>query len=623
MPLANGLYEFGPFCLNAGERVLLRDGRLVPLAPKALSTLLVLVKNRGHVVEKDLVIAEVWPDEVVEEGNLAQHIFILRKVLGETDEQVYIETIPRRGYRFVAAVNGFREGAAQATGNGSKGNTLNPETNGLLADLQSIAVLPFATLGAGMGDEYLGLGIADALITKLSKLKRVTVRPTSAVRNAVNADPVSAGKELQVATVLEGTIQKCEKDIRVTVQLVSVRDGATLWAEGFNEKFTNIFAIEDSISEQVARALAVKLTVEEQGQLAKHYTRNTRAYQAYLKGRYFFEKRSLESLLKSIKSFESAIRIDPNYALAYAGLADSYDALGAIDVLPAKESIPRAKEAAFKALSIEPNLAEGHAALGQAQLCDWDWQGAERSFQLAIALNPNYVIARHFYSIYLRNIGRFEESLAEGRKAEELDPTSAGRKASLAGTLYCARRYDDAIGELREALELDSNNAAAHYFLARIYMQKEMYSEAIAECELTISIIGERLELTAHLGHIYALSGRRAEAEKVLAELERLSIKDHVPSYFKALIQLGLGEKQQAFRLLEDAYREHDLNLLFVSVDPMLDKLRGHARFARLLQRMGLMPQRRGIASGLNGENRLEKMLSPERGESEGGRKLW
>ena len=257
----DGLYQFGPFCLDAGERVLLRDGRVVPLPAKALSTLLALVVSSGHLVEKDVLMEEVWPGEFVEEGNLARHIFMLRRALGETTENPkYIETIPRRGYRFIADVREGPDEAPPADKSASAPIILQKHTNHRLANIQSMAVLPFETLGAKTQDEYLGLGIADALITKLSNLKRVIVRPTSSVRNAMKDDAVSAGRALKVATVLEGTIQKWDEYIRVTVQLVSTRDGATLWAERFDEKFTNIFAIEDSISEQVATALAVKLT---------------------------------------------------------------------------------------------------------------------------------------------------------------------------------------------------------------------------------------------------------------------------------------------------------------------------------------------------------------------------
>ena len=254
---AEHIYQFGSFYLNPAEQQLLYNGEPIRLTPKVFDLLLVLIQNKGCLVTKERLLKEVWPDAFVEEANLSVSIARLRKALDEgVAERQYIETVPKRGYRFVPPVSESHEVAA---GNSRARNTLSTNTNGFLADMQSIAVLPFATLGAGMADEYLGLGIADALITKLSNLKCLTVRPTSAVRNALKVDPVSTGKELQVGTVLEGSIQKLDEDIRVTVQLVSVRDGATLWAEGFNEKFTNIFAIEDSISEQVAIALAALL----------------------------------------------------------------------------------------------------------------------------------------------------------------------------------------------------------------------------------------------------------------------------------------------------------------------------------------------------------------------------
>lgn len=583
------LYRFGPFCLDAEERVLLCAGRVVPLPQKALTTLRVLVLSRGHLVEKDVLMKEIWPDEFVEEGNLARHIFILRRALGEsTKSPKYIETVPRRGYRFVAPVTESRQSEdAELAEEGSAPIIPVKDANELLTGRQSIAVLPFETLGAKTQDEYLGMGMADALITKLTNLKQLRVRPTSAVRNVMKGDAVSAGNQLKVATVLEGTIQKWSQYIRVTVQLVSIRDGATLWAERFDEKFTSIFAIEDSISEQVATALAGKLTDEEQIRLAKRYTGNTRAHQAYLKGRYFLERRTQEGISKGIENFEFAIRMDPLYALAYAGLADCYAMLAAYDVLPPSQSMPKAKSAALKALSIEPNLAEAHAALGRCRMFAWDWQGAEKSFKLALDLNPNAATPRHLYAIYLREMGRFDESLAESKKAEEIDPTLAGRKSTIGGTLYCARRYDQAIEELCQALDLDFNNAAAHYYLGRIYVQKAMYEEAMAEYELTIGLLGRKLELVAHLGYIYAVSGREGDAQKVLAELEKLKNREYVPSYFTALIYIGLDEKGQAFDWLEKAYREHDLNFMSLGVDPMLDRLREDPRFARLLQLTG------------------------------------
>ena len=278
----------------------------------------------------------------------------------------------------------------------------------------------------------------------------------------------------------------------------------------------------------------------------------------------------------------------PNTPL-HAGLADCYGSLASYDVLPPNESMPKAKEAALKAISIEPNLPEAQAALGRARMFDWDWQGAEESFKLAIELNPNYATARHDYGIYLRDMGRFDESLSESKKAEELDPTSATRKSTRGGTLYFARRYDEAIEELGEALELDSNNAIAHFYLGRIYVEKAMYEEAAAEYELTIRAFGKRPELLANLGHVAAVSGRKEDARKVIAELEEISKGEYVPSYFTALIHIGLYEKEQALEFLEKGYREYDLNLMCLGVDPMLDKLRSHPRFARLLERTGLI----------------------------------
>jgi len=585
------LYQFGPFCLDASQRVLLRDGRVVPLPPKAFSTLFALVSNRGHLVEKDMLMERVWPDEFVEESNLAQHIFMLRKALGETvGNTKYIETVPRRGYRFVAPVSERRKEFAEVANPGSERITPTKDTNERLVDMQSIAVLPFEPLGAGPQDEYLGLGIADALITRLSNLKRVKVRPTSAVRNAIKGDVISAGRALKVATVLEGTIQKWDEYIRVTVQLVNIQDGATLWAERFDEKFTNIFAIEDSISEQVAAALTVKLTAQEHEQLVKRYTDNTQAHQAYLKGRFFFEKRTQEGVIKSIEYFELATRTDPYHATAHAGLAECYCSLAIFDLLPPKTAMPKAKEAALKALSIEPNLAEAHVALGQSLLNDWKWEGVEKEYKLAIELNANYARAHHYYAIYLRHMRRFDESLRESRKAQELDPISATLKAAAAGTLYCAGRYDEAIEELSRTFELDANYPIAHYLMARIYVQKAVYEAAITEFERTISMFGKNPEMLANLGYVYAVSGRRAAAQKVLDELEESSNTNYMPPYCRAIVYVGLGLKEQAFEWLEKAYQEHDLNLITLAVDPMLDGLRADPRFTKLLQLIGLGP---------------------------------
>jgi DNA-binding winged helix-turn-helix (wHTH) protein len=320
---ARRLYNFGPFELDTGAQVLRRDGKGVPLKPKLLELLILFVESNGRVVRKDELIKHFWPDTFVEESNLPVSVCELRKALGEVrGEREYIETVPRRGYRFVARVSEVGDTSAQVD---SGGPTAEVTSNGSANWAKgTIAVLPFKAIGA-TGDQYLGLGMADALITRLSNLRQITIRPTSSIRKYDRErDPVVAGRDLRVEWVLEGSVQKLGKRIRVTVQLVSVGDGLSLWAETFDEKFTNIFAVEDSISKHVATALAPKLTVEERRHLAKRHTENAEAYQEYLKGRYFMEKRTEAGFRKSIGCFERAIQMDPTFALAYSGLADCY-----------------------------------------------------------------------------------------------------------------------------------------------------------------------------------------------------------------------------------------------------------------------------------------------------------
>jgi len=583
------LYEFGPFTLDAAEQLLLRDGQPVALKPKIFDLLLVLVQNSGHVVHKNELMSRVWPDTVVEENNLTVSIFVLRKALGETHNgHRYIETVPKRGYRFAADVTVEATGSGSSTQIGINSLTVTNDARSLITNVQSLAVLPFTILGAEAQDDYLGLGLADALITKLSNIKQVAVRPTSAVRNCVEKDPVSAGRWLRVSAVLEGAIQLRNEEIRVTVQLVSVRDGRTVWAEKFNEKFTNIFAIEDLISEEVARALELRLTAEELAQLSWHYTENTQAYQAYLKGRYFLERMTPEGIEKGIESFELAIRTDSNYALAYAGLADCHTYLGACEFIPPKDAGPKAEAAARKAIEIDNNLAEAHAAVGYCKMFDWDWSSAERELKLAIELNPTSAIVHQRYAVYLRFVQRFEEALAEGRRAVELDPTSHARNASVGGTLYFAGHYDQAIEQLRRALELESNNGFARVLLGRAYAQKGMFEQAKTEYEKLVSITGKVPESLAHRGHLCAKSGKNKVALELLNELEELYKSEYVPHYYKAFFYTALGRHAEAFESLERAYQGHEISLCILGIDPMLDDLRDDPRFLDLLQRIGL-----------------------------------
>ena len=583
----NRICEFGPFRLDATERVLLRSGRHVALKPKSFDLLLALVENAGHILGKEELMDQVWPGSFVEEGNLTVGISNLRRILGRRRNGLpYIETVPRRGYRFIACVK-------------KNWNSDRPQISSPLsvsdesikkADLKGIAVLPFKTIGAEPIDEYLGLGLADALITKLSNIQQIVVRPTTAVRKYAGADdPVIAGRELNVTAVLDGSIQKAEQDIRVTVQLIDVRDGASLWAEKYDEQFINIFALEDSISEQVARALTLKLTAQERKLLSKRYTENTEAYLAYLKGRYFMGRRRQEDIKKAIECFEQAITVDQQYAPAYSGLADSYNLLNSYY----RGYMTKAKKAVLKALELDDTLAEAHVSLAHIKMkLEWDWPGAESEFKRAIELNPNYAAAHHWYATTLRVMGRFDESLAQSRLAQELDPLSLIVNTSIGSSYYFRREYDKAIKQLLATIELDPYFAHAHLCLGLAFEGKQMYEEAIAEYQKTGGLIGKIMDVVAYLGHAYAMSGRTREARAMLAELEKLSQTDSAKGYFFALVYTALGDKEEAFKYLKLAYEHRNEDMALVNIDPMMDSLRDDPRFVSLVKSLGLQPAR-------------------------------
>lgn len=461
-----------------------------------------------------------------------------------------------------------------------------------VATVRSLAVLPFKPIGAGEEDEYLGLGMADALITKLSNIRKINIRPTSAVRkyDAPDQDPVAAGRELRVEAVVEGGVQRVGDRIRVTVQLVSVRDGTPLWAEKFDERFTDIFAVQDRISEQVARSLPLSLSSAEKEMLSKRYTANSEAYQLYLKGRYFSDKRTEEGLKRGLEHFQQAIDLDPNYALAYAGLADSYILLSMYGALPPKESLPRAKAMATKALEIDEKLAEAHISLAFARMTnDRDWSGAEVEFKRAIELNPNHATAHHWYAEYLASVKRHDEAIAEIERAQELDPVSLIVHTEVGRHFYYARQYDRAIEQLRKAVEMDPNFARAHQYLGRTYVKKGMYEEAVAECQKAWQLDNTPRTL-GFLGYAYAVSGKRGAAQKVIEELKGESKRRYVSPYWIAVVYAGLGDTDGALEWLERLYEERSGFLIFLKVEPIFDSLRSDPRFADLLRRAGHTP---------------------------------
>jgi len=538
-------YEFGDFLFVPSERLLLRKGESVSLSSKVFDTLIVLVENSGRVVQKEDLISAVWPDTIVEESGLARNISILRKSLGEDHEgQPFIETVPKVGYRFVARVQQLpsephglvierrivsqtvteEEEIADEKLSISTGTDLSARPSirhsritvlaiavsllalvaavaysrfsggpkGTAASVKSVAVLPFKVLGSE-GDEYLGVGMADVLITRLSAAGNIVTRPTSAVLrySGEDQDSAKAGRELKVDATLEGSIHKVDDRMRVTVRLVSATNGSTVWAAQFDEKLTDILAVQDSICEQVANALALRLTAENRTRLANRYTASPEAYHLYLRGRYFWNRRTHEGYKKAIEYFNQAIEKYPSYALAYSGLADCY-VLGG-DARSTQEAFSKAKAAASRALEIDDTLAEAHASLALVKMAyDWDLAAAESEFKRAIELNPNYATAHHWYADCLMLMGRTDQAIASIRRAQELDPLSLIISRDAGRLFYFARRYDEAIEECQKALELDPNFYPLHVTLADAYVQKRDYQQAINHYQNVINLSGGR-----------------------------------------------------------------------------------------------------------------------------------
>jgi len=637
------LYEFGPFQLDPPERLLLCDGQPVPMPPKAFELLVVLVERRGHLVEKDELLKAVWHGSFVEEGNLSVTVSVLRKALNDDRGlHKYIETVSKRGYRFVADVRQVGEpetrpalsppnesrrveagGAAREQGSAAAPRPVAIFPNrivrlGILvlalalgtllivakvvprrgsatsqvqepAAIRSLAVLPFQALDAKRGDEYLGLGMADALITRLGNTGKIIVRPTSAIQKYAGAElsPQAAGQEQGVDAVLDGRIQREADRVRLTVQLIRVRDGVQLWGETFDKEFTNIFTLEDALAERVAQSIRLKLTGEETRRFAKRSTERPDAYEAYVKGRYFWNKRTDKGMKKGLEYFRQAITLDPTFAEAYVGVADSYATLGLYAVLPPKEAFPAAKEAAKRALEMDDGLAEAHATMGFINFYyDWNRVDADNEFRRALADNPNYALAHSWYGESLAAMGRYQEANAEAQRALEDDPLSLIIGSNAGWTLSLAGRGDQAIEILKKAIDIDPSFPRTHFRLGRAYEQKKSYEMAIAELQQAVSLSEGDTCYKGSLGHVYAVSGNMNQARNVLQDLEGRGGQQYVPAYAIALVYAGLGDNDHAFTWLQKAYEDRSTSMIFLRLDPELSSLHSDPRFEKLSQQI-------------------------------------
>ncbi len=456
---------------------------------------------------------------------------------------------------------------------------------------KSIAVLPFKMIGAKTSgdtdDEYLGVGLADALITRLSNVRRFIVRPTSSVlQYAEKGDPLHAGHELDVDYIVDGNIRRVGEKLRVSAQLFSASDGATRWSERFDEKFTDVLELEDTLSSQIAGVLIPQLTGEEQEQLAKRSTDNAQAFEAYLRGRYHWHSLTEEGFAKSIAYYHRAIELDPNYALAYAGIADYYIFLGIYCIMPFAESSLAAKQAAQKAVELDDTLPEAHASLAFALVShDLNWHAAEVHYKRAIELNPNSVIAHNWYSFVLLQEARFEESLTEITRAVELDPITPVVRQSLAWCHYHSRRFDEAVSVHRKIIESEPRFAWGRVTFSWALMCAGLLDEAVEQAEKAVELGSDNLLYLTALGAIYAAAGRTDEAHKVLAQLQEAGRTRYVSPYFLAMIYCHLGDKEQALSHLDQALTINDTWTTWLVVDPQWDALRTDTRFDELLWR--------------------------------------
>lgn len=626
------IFEFGEFRLDATERLLLAQDKPLALTPKVFDLLVLMVENRGRLLEKDRLLSSLWPDTFVEEANLSVNVSTLRKTLGPVGAG-YIETVPKRGYRFtavvreitvetpgpaapkiepepVAAPNGpaptlpppkpsrfrqwplFAVALALAAGGGyvMVNFAESPEIH-KISEVRSIAVLPFRPLVKGGEEEYLGAGMADALIGKLSMIQKIMVRSTAAVREyAGTSDPVAAGRHLGVDVVLDGTVQRDGKMVRVSVQLLRVSDGSPIWVDRFDDSFTNIFQVQDSISEKVARALSMKLTEDEHRQMIKRQTSNMEAYQLYLRANYLAYERSPDAMPDAvIGAYQQAIAKDPDYALAYAGLAAAYMELATMEGYVG--GIEKARAAALRAVALDDSLAEAHLAAGGVLLRgDWDWIAAHREYDRALAIDPHSSLAHWSKSILLMALGQTAEGLTEMQTAQRMDPTSASTQDDLAWAFYCNRRWPESIEASKVAIAMAPGSFAAHHQLGKAYLQAHQFDLARAEFETTLSLHKFKRGL-ADIGQLFALTGDRSKALAILAELDQAdrAARTYESAYMHAVLYASLGQNDAAFRALNAACAQKLSRAIWMKVDPDLDPIRQDPRFDALLRRVRLL----------------------------------
>ncbi len=652
--LSPKLVRFGIYQVDVRTSELWKQGRKIKLQEQPCRILAILLERRGEVVTREELRKRLWSDDtfVDFDHSLNTAIMRLREALSDSsDNPRFIETLPRHGYRFIAPIQELdvsepeksEEAHSRATPESSlwvpeSGPAMQFSTaqvaphlaprptasrlafvmgslltiliialigvrlrlvrhgsgpNSQLNQIKSLVVLPFDNLSGDKDQQYFTDGMTDELIAHLAKIRslRVISRTSSMEYKDTHKSLSQIARDLNVDAVVEGTVLRSGNQVRITAELVQTATDRHLWAETYESQLGDVLGLQSRVASAIVNEIRVNLTPEEKHRLASSRPVSGESYEDYLKGRYYWNKRSQEGLTKAIEYFQLAIEKDPNYALAYAGLADCYSIIGSaiVGTVPSQDVAPKAKDAAVKALQLDDTLAEAQTSLATVRFnYDWDWAGAASGFQRSIELNPSYATAYQRYSLYLMAMGRTNESLAEMTRARELDPLSISMNFSLGWRLYMARKYDQAIEQLQNTLEMDPDFALPRMVLGQAYEQKKAFPQALAELQKAVRISHDSPQMLGALGHAYGASGNRSEAEKVLAKLMEQSRKQYVSPFYVAIVYVGLAENDKAVDWLEKAYTDRSNAIVFSKVDPQLDPLRSTPRFQPLLHRLGL-----------------------------------
>ena len=634
------LYEFGPFRLDPEKPCLWRDGELVPLTPKAVQTLLVLVQQNGKLVEREALMSAIWPDSFVEDGNLNFNVSMLRKALGadEAGEQ-YIQTIPRRGYKFRGEV---REVTEESSALIVEKHTLSrtvieeqelPAQPGLetarpqltpaihrsrwiyvasaiatlvaivivawiflrnrqptpALQIRSVAVLPVKPLQKEEIDKTLAFGLTDTLVTRLGRLQSIVVRPVVAVNPFAESekDPVEIGKTLAADAVVVSTLQRKDNRLRINARLLRVSDGVLMWSGGFDENENDLFKLQDELSLQVTESLVSRLTQKDREAIARQYTQNPQASQAYWRGRFLIEKRTPE---KAVAEFQQAIDLDPNYALAYAGLADAYASTANASAGQDDQLYDRAGGAARQALQIDPNLAEGHSALGHIEyLHGWNWGSAEESFKRALDLNPKSVETYQLYAFLLASLGRRAEALVQIRKAREIDPRSAYSQTRYFAILEKCGEFDEAMKIAEEMREMQMDERFAIRAMASIHLLRGEYGKTVELGRQQYPNLTEtNFAWASYLATAFQKIGEEQKAREQLNHLTDLANSDTKALFFLAMNYSEMGRKDEALTILEKCLEMREERMNWIKDEPRLLNIKDEARFQAMLQKMNL-----------------------------------